>query len=106
MAPLAFPFEWRLTGSETRVLAALVRHPNGLSKPALHHAQAGPGREPESELKIVDVFICKIRGKLRKKFGIEIETLWDAGYRLTPASLAACRAALPQTATTIEGDAE
>lgn len=40
-----------------------------------------PGKEPE--MKIVDVFVCKIRKKL-KPFGIEITSLWGRGYRLAP----------------------
>ena len=33
------------------------------------------------EIKIVDVFICKLRAKL-KPLGLEIATLWGVGYRL------------------------
>ena len=92
MAPLAFPSAWRLTGSEARVLAALYRHPAGLSKPALH-AAATASIEVESDIKIVDVFICKMRPKLRRQ-GLAIETLWGSGYRLAPAALAAIKAVL------------
>lgn len=40
------------------------------------------------EEKIVDVFDCKIRRKV-KGHGIEIETIWGQGWRLTPSSRAA-----------------
>lgn len=36
------------------------------------------------EIKIVDVFICKIRKKL-DGLGLSILTIWGAGYRLAPA---------------------
>lgn len=35
------------------------------------------------EPKIIDVFICKMRRKL-KPHGIGIETIWGQGYRMTP----------------------
>ena len=34
------------------------------------------------DAKIIDVFVCKMRKKL-KPLGIEIETLWGRGYRIT-----------------------
>lgn len=39
------------------------------------------------EIKIVDVFVCKIRKKIAK-FGVEIDTIWGRGYRMLPASKA------------------
>lgn len=39
----------------------------------------------EPEIKIVDVFICKIRKKL-KPFQIEIKTVWGRGFALPAAS--------------------
>lgn len=37
----------------------------------------------EPEIKIIDVFICKLRKKL-KPLGVEIQTVWGKGYRLLP----------------------
>lgn len=37
------------------------------------------------EPKIVDVMVCKLRKKL-DALGVEIETIWGWGYRLSPAS--------------------
>ncbi|MER9912667.1 winged helix-turn-helix domain-containing protein [Mesorhizobium sp. M0050] len=37
----------------------------------------------EPELKIIDVFVCKLRKKL-KPLGVEIQTVWGQGYRLLP----------------------
>jgi hypothetical protein len=39
-----------------------------------------PNLDPE--IKIVDVYVCKARKKL-KGFGVEIETVWGRGYRLS-----------------------
>lgn len=36
-----------------------------------------------SGCKIIDVFICKLRAKLRPH-GLEIATIWGRGYELTP----------------------
>lgn len=38
--------------------------------------------EDQPGMKIVDVFICKLRAKLRPR-GLEIATLWGRGYELT-----------------------
>lgn len=40
---------------------------------------AGDGDEPE--IKIIDVFVCKMRKKL-EPIGIRIDTLWGRGYAL------------------------
>lgn len=37
----------------------------------------------EPEIKIIDVFVCKLRKKL-KPLGVEIQTVWGSGYRLLP----------------------
>lgn len=39
--------------------------------------------DDEPEEKIIDVYICKARQKLRK-FGINIETNWGQGHMITP----------------------
>ncbi|WP_054310002.1 helix-turn-helix domain-containing protein [Mesorhizobium sp. 1M-11] len=36
------------------------------------------------EIKIIDVFICHIRRKL-KPLGVQIQNVWGRGYRLLPA---------------------
>jgi len=37
----------------------------------------------EPEIKIIDVFVCKLRKKL-KPLGVEIQAVWGSGYRLLP----------------------
>lgn len=37
----------------------------------------------EPEIKIIDVWICKLRKKLRP-LGVKIDTVWGRGYRLLP----------------------
>lgn len=38
------------------------------------------------DIKIVDVFVCKMRKKLRP-YGITIDTVWGRGYLLTAESV-------------------
>lgn len=82
LAPqFAVPVEWALTGKEALMFAALVARGEA-SKQALMDAlysDKPDGDEPE--IKIVDVFICKLRKKLRP-YGIEIQTIWGRGYAL------------------------
>lgn len=44
-----------------------------------HLYQLDPGRQPE--IKIIDVFVCKLRAKI-KPLGLEIATVWGKGYYL------------------------
>jgi DNA-binding response OmpR family regulator len=78
------PVEWRLTPSEARVFCALLSRPL-LTKDALMAALYHNLGRDEADQKIVDVFICKLRKKL-KPFGIAIETVWGQGYYLPPAT--------------------
>ena len=49
------------------------------------------GGMDEPELKIIDVFICKLRRKLANASGGQnyVETVWGRGYRLQEPSAAA-----------------
>ena len=76
------PIEWRLTPAETRVFGVLVNREIATKEAVmatLYSARAGD--EADVEPKIVDVFICKIRKKL-KPFGQQIQTVWGQGYTL------------------------
>jgi len=84
---------FQLTKSESRLVAALMRHGNVVGKATLHTAIADHGL-PASNPKIVDVFVCKARKKL-SPFGIEIDTVWGRGYSMGPDAIAAIRGRLP-----------
>jgi two-component system cell cycle response regulator CtrA len=86
------PIEWRLTGQETRVFSVLVGRAvatKGAIMAALYSDRAD--EDADVEPKIVDVFICKIRKKL-KPFGITIQTVWGQGYSLETATRASLSA--------------
>jgi len=72
-----------LTGKEYGILELLaMRRGNTLTKDQfLNHLYGGMD---EPELKIIDVFICKLRKKIAKATGEEtyVETVWGRGYRL------------------------
>lgn len=85
------PPELRLTGHETRLFGRLLKG-DVASKAALLTAIYN-GRD-EAEIKIIDVFICNMRKKL-KPFGLEIATIWGVGYRMTPESKTAFAATWP-----------
>jgi two-component system cell cycle response regulator CtrA len=72
-----------LTGKEYAILELLsLRKGNTLTKEMfLNHLYGG---RDEPELKIIDVFICKLRKKLRLACGDEnyIKTVWGRGYVL------------------------
>ena len=72
------PVEWRLTSSEARVVGVLLKR-EVATKDAIMAALYRADARDEAEVKIVDVFICKIRKKL-KPLGIQITTRWGQGY--------------------------
>jgi len=86
-----------LTGKEYQILELLsLRKGTTLTKEMfLNHLYGGMD---EPELKIIDVFICKLRKKLSQATGGEnyIETVWGRGYVLRdpePATLASVQSA-------------
>jgi two-component system, cell cycle response regulator CtrA len=79
----------RLTGKEYDILELLVLHKGTpLTKAMiLGHLYAG---KDEPEVKIIDVFVCKLRKKLAQATGGShyIETVWGRGYVLRDPSTA------------------
>ncbi len=73
----------KLTGKEYAILELLsLRKGSTLTKENfLNHLYGGMD---EPDLKIIDVFVCKLRKKLSEATGGEtyIETVWGRGYRL------------------------
>jgi two-component system, cell cycle response regulator CtrA len=72
-----------LTGREYQMLELLsLRKGMTLTKETFLSAMYGGMDEPE--IKIIDVFMCKLRKKLANASGGEnyIETMWGRGYRL------------------------
>lgn len=92
MAPLTrFPGSWGLTGAEASLLSCLIRA-KGATVPRERIMVQMYGLEPDVEVKIIDVLVCKIRRKL-KSYGVEIKSHWGQGYFLTLESLATIRTA-------------
>lgn len=77
------PLSFRLTVMEGRILAALMVR-QYCSKDDLHLA-ISDATGPQTEVKIVDVFVCKMRRKLAP-FGVAIKTDWGRGYHMPAAS--------------------
>ena len=75
------PREFGLTKKEAAVLKALTGR-DRCTKDYLLDAMYGVTEEAPG-IKIIDVFICKLRAKL-KPHGISISTIWGVGYELTP----------------------
>lgn len=77
---------WRLTRHEARIFAALAAR-DVLTKNALMIALYPDRLDADlPEIKIIDVFVCKMRKKLAP-FHIEISTVWGQGYSLLNRSL-------------------
>ena len=85
------PVEWGLTGHEARLFGAVLERELITKDAGMAALYRDRGAVDEPEIKIVDVFICKLRRKL-KPFGIEIGTRWGVGYYMTAEAKAAARA--------------
>lgn len=76
-----YPAEMKLTPTEGQVLAVIAARSGPTSAGRINnilYAVAGI----DVQDKTIDVFICKIRRKL-KPFGIEIRNVWGHGFELT-----------------------
>jgi two-component system cell cycle response regulator CtrA len=80
------PVELRLTPHEALLFNVLTKREMVTKSTALSALYSDFGKD-EAEPKIVDVFICKLRKKVRP-FGIEVETVWGQGYRMSAESKA------------------
>jgi hypothetical protein len=75
---------WKLTSREAQIVLLLHRRRGALvNKEGVLSAMYGDSADTP-ELKIIDVFVCKIRSKVGEDF---IETSWGHGYRLTPSGM-------------------
>lgn len=83
------PLELGLTTLEAKLLGILVTRGNLCSTELLLHLMYSDKLEVP-EMKIIDVYICKIRRKL-KPFNLQIDTVWGRGYCLTPSSVLTLR---------------
>jgi two-component system cell cycle response regulator CtrA len=75
------PLLFGLTGSESRVLSVLFQRGMATKEQLLIAVTNDVTGNKQPEIKIVDVYICKMRKKL-EPFGIVIETVWGRGYNL------------------------
>jgi two-component system cell cycle response regulator CtrA len=73
-----------LTGKEYQIVELMaLRLEQTVSKENLLNHLYGGMDEPE--IKIIDVFVCKVRSKLRRAgAGGHIQTVWGRGYRMMP----------------------
>lgn len=77
--------QYGLTTKQARIAEVLhARMNQGVSKEMIMNALYFDRPDSEPEIKIVDVFICKIRQKLENSL-YRIETLWGKGYRMVEA---------------------
>lgn len=75
------PRELGLTRKEGDFLKALIVRER-CTKEYLFNAIYSVMEDPP-QIKIIDVFVCKLRAKLRPH-GIRIGTIWGVGYELSP----------------------
>ena len=75
-----------LTGQEMALLKRLVEiFPRILSKEAALEWLYQLDTDEEPEIKIIDVYICKLRKKI-EPLGLRIDTAWGKGYSMAAGS--------------------
>jgi len=83
---------WGLTKKEMTLLFAILRRRNGVSRDQIMLAlYTGESVDEQPDIKIVDVFVCKLRRKLANPdnpaYAVPkdtIKTVWGRGYRVEP----------------------
>ncbi len=88
------PLVFGLTSHEAMLFGLLLKR-DLVTKEMAMLGLYGDRPNLDPEIKIVDVYICKARKKL-KRFGVEIETVWGRGFRLTAESKAIAQGLLDQ----------
>lgn len=78
--PLLCVRAFHLTAKEARLLSALLRRSECTKEQLLGFLY--DANEDVPEIKIIDVFVCKVRKKLAN-FAIDIKTIWGRGYFIT-----------------------
>jgi two-component system cell cycle response regulator CtrA len=91
--PVDFWRVWHLTGQETHLMRALMSGRLCSKEYLLDFLYSQCKREPQ--VKIIDVFICKMRNKLTPS-GIYIETVWGRGYRMSAETIARVKTSSPR----------
>lgn len=76
-----------LTRKEAEIVAAIVRYGRATKASLYHSLYGGTDAEEQREPKIIDVYVCKIRKKLRP-LGVAIGTQWGVGYTMEPDDIA------------------
>lgn len=89
------PLVFGLTGQEAKMFGILYKRELVTKQQALDALYGDRPESDEAEIKIVDVFVCKMRKKM-KPFDIQIETVWGRGYRIPAQSKATAAALLEQ----------
>jgi len=79
---IVVPLELGLTKNEAIILGVLMKKEIAHKKAIWLTIYAAKAEEDEAEQKIIDVWVCKMRPKL-KRFDIEIQTAWGVGYFLS-----------------------
>jgi two-component system cell cycle response regulator CtrA len=78
---MQLPMVLSLTASEASIIGCLYAR-QSCTKALLHGLLYGNRLDADVAMeKIIDVFICKLRKKL-KPYGIEVETIWGHGYAM------------------------
>lgn len=88
------PLVFGLTAHEAMLFGLLLKR-DLVTKDLAMLGLYGDRPNLDPEIKIVDVYVCKARKKLRR-FGVEIETVWGRGYRLSAQSKAIAQRLLDQ----------
>lgn len=98
-----FPPAWGMSPSMRRLLAFLMNSICPTKEQCLSALYWDrPNDEPE--LKIVDVFVCKIRKKLKRiDETLIIETIWGVGWRMTPATKDKLKTMLDEAGLSLDG---
>lgn len=88
------PLQFGMTAKESKIFGVLLKRDLATKQHIMDVLYSTmPDKEPD--MKIVDVFVCKMRAKI-KPFGVEVSTSWGRGWYMTAENKAKARLLLEQ----------
>lgn len=85
-----------LSVNEGKLFGILLKREMVTKQQAMDALYGDRPEADEAEIKIVDVFVCKLRKKL-KPFDIQVETIWGRGYRMPQKAKSVAAGLMQQT---------
>jgi DNA-binding response OmpR family regulator len=89
----------KLTTEQAKVLGLIAKR-GTVTRESIFTVLYGarPDCDQPADVRIVDVIVCHVRKRLHDAVGVELETVWGVGFRMSSAGKSALRAFVAEKA--------